>query len=54
MSNFYKVAELEKLGIITIYRMLLKNLKDYPSINRYNIMMAVQDEFRENVKVSSS
>ena len=46
--------ELEKLGIITIYRMLLKNLKDYPSINRYNIMMAVQDEFRENVKVSSS
>lgn len=53
MSQFFKVAELEKLGLITVYRMLLKNLKHYPSVNRYSIMVAVQDEFRENVNLTA-
>ena len=52
MSQFFKVAELEKLSMKTIYRMLLKNLKLYPSINRYSIMVAVQDEYRESLSAS--
>lgn len=43
MSKYYKVAELEKLSMTMIYRMLLKNLKQYPSVNRYGIMVSVQE-----------
>ena len=51
MSQFYKLAELEKLSMRTVYRMLLKNMKSYPSKNRFGILEAVQEEFRENRRV---
>lgn len=43
MSRFFKVGELEKLSTLGIYRMLLKNMKYYPSKNRYGILEAIQE-----------
>lgn len=53
MSQYFKVAELSKLSTLTIYRMLLKNLKLYPSTNRFEIMIALQDEFRNSRKITT-
>lgn len=48
MSQFFKVSELEKLSTLTIYRMLLKNMKHYPSKNRFGILNAIQEEFHDH------
>ncbi|KAL4461041.1 hypothetical protein ABPG74_016513 [Tetrahymena malaccensis] len=42
------LAEVANLTTKTMYRLLLKNMKYYPSKNRFQIMMAVREEFREN------
>lgn len=52
MSQYYKVAELSKISTLTMYRMLLKNLKLYPSTNRFDIMIAMQDEFHNSRKIT--
>ncbi|KAL4506966.1 hypothetical protein ABPG72_001387 [Tetrahymena utriculariae] len=42
------LADVANLTTKTMYRLLLKNMKYYPSKNRFQIMMAVREEFREN------
>jgi hypothetical protein len=52
MSKYFKIADLEKLSILSIYHQLLKNMKLYPSVNRHNILLAIQEEFHENKNVT--
>jgi hypothetical protein len=33
---------------LTLYRYLLKSMKLYPSRNKYQLILAMQDEFRTN------
>lgn len=40
--------EIFKLSTLTIYRMLIKNFKFYPSKNRFQIMLAMKEDFKEN------
>eukprot|EP01017_Pseudomicrothorax_dubius_P045627 TRINITY_DN7910_c0_g1_i4.p1 TRINITY_DN7910_c0_g1~~TRINITY_DN7910_c0_g1_i4.p1 ORF type:complete len:112 (-),score=22.24 TRINITY_DN7910_c0_g1_i4:151-486(-) len=40
--------ELFKLSVRSLYRLLLKNMKYYPSKNRHEILIAVKEEFHEN------
>lgn len=48
MSKYFKVSEMSALSILSIYRMLLKSMKHYPSSNRHDILLAVQEEFHQN------
>jgi len=43
---------LAKLSTLTLYRLLLKNVKHYPSKNRFGIMMAIKEEFRDKRNIS--
>ena len=40
--------EILKLSTLTIYRMLIKNFQFYPSKNRFQIMLAIKEDFKEN------
>lgn len=40
--DFTKVETFKKLSLIMIYRLLLKNMKNYPSKNRYDLLTAIQ------------
>ncbi|EAS01473.1 complex 1 protein, LYR family protein (macronuclear) [Tetrahymena thermophila SB210] len=46
------LADVANLTTKTIYRLLLKNMKYYPSKNRFQIMMAIREEFRENKQLT--
>ena len=39
----FSAEELAKLSTRTIYRLLLKNIKHYPSKNRFGIMLAIKE-----------
>ena len=41
--NYTNKEELAKLSLCTIYRMLVKNMKDYPSKNRFPILLAIKE-----------
>ena len=41
-------GDLTKLSTITLYRMLIKNMKYYPSKNRFNLLVATKEEFRDS------
>jgi len=44
----FSAEELAKLSTRTIYRLLLKNIKHYPSKNQFGIMLAIKEEFRDH------
>ena len=39
----FSAEELAKLSTKTIYRLLLKNIKHYPSKNQFGIMLAIKE-----------
>lgn len=39
----FSAEELAKLSTRTIYRLLLKNIKHYPSKNQFGIMLAIKE-----------
>jgi hypothetical protein len=43
MSLYKNQSELKKLSILTLYRLLVKNTKHYPSKNRFNIEMTIRE-----------
>ncbi len=43
-----KIDEIKKLSVLTLYRLIIKNCKYYPSKNRFQIMLAAKEDFREN------
>lgn len=45
-------AQYQALKPLMTYRRLLKGLRKYPSKNRYELLLAMQDEFRENQKLT--
>lgn len=46
--DFTKVETFKKLSLTTIYRLFLKNMKYYPSKNRFELLTTIQEEFHEN------
>ena len=42
-----KVEAFKKLSLLAIYRQFLKNMKHYPSKNRFELLTAIQEEFHE-------
>jgi hypothetical protein len=45
--DFTKVEAFKKLSLLMIYRHFLKNMKNYPSKNRFELLNAIQEEFHE-------
>lgn len=43
--DFTKLETFKKLSLLMIYRHFLKNMKNYPSKNRYELLTAIQEEF---------
>lgn len=43
--DFTKVETFKKLSLTTIYRLFLKNMKYYPSKNRFELLTTIQEEF---------
>lgn len=48
-----KNEEIVKLSVKSLYRILLKNFQYYPSKNKFNIYLAMKDEFRENKDITN-
>ena len=44
--DFTKLEGFKKLSTLMIYRLFLKNMKNYPSKNRFELLAAIQDEFQ--------
>lgn len=47
--NYTHKEVLSKLSTLTLYRLLVKNLRFYPSKNRFQVLLAVKEEFRDHV-----
>jgi hypothetical protein len=45
--DWTKVETFKKLSMLMIYRHFLKNMKAYPSKNRFELLTAIQEEFHE-------
>jgi hypothetical protein len=45
--DFRKVEDFKALSLLMIYRLLLKNMKFYPSKNRFDLLTTIQEEFHE-------
>lgn len=43
--DFTKVETFKKLSLTMIYRLFLKNMKYYPSKNRFELLTTIQEEF---------
>lgn len=43
--DFTKLETFKKLSLLMIYRHFLKNMKNYPSKNRFELLTAIQEEF---------
>jgi hypothetical protein len=50
--DFKKVDAFKKLSLPLIYRLFLKNMKLYPSKNRFELLTAIQEEFHTNLKLT--
>jgi hypothetical protein len=46
--DFRKVETFKALSLQLIYRLFLKNMKYYPSKNRFELLTTIQEEFHEN------
>ncbi|CAD8082650.1 unnamed protein product [Paramecium primaurelia] len=44
----HTIQEIQAMSILTLYRMLIKNVQYYPSKNRFKIMLAIKESFRDN------
>lgn len=40
------------MNILTMYRYLIKNMKFYPSVTRFNFLLAIKEEFREKMNLT--
>lgn len=47
----HALEEIEKMTARTLYRELFKNMKFYPSKNRFNILLALREEFRDHANL---
>ena len=45
--DWTKVEAFKKLSLLAIYRQFLKNMKHYPSKNRFELLTAIQEEFHD-------
>lgn len=45
--DWSKVETFKKLSLCMIYRHFLKNMRHYPSKNRFELLTAIQEEFHE-------
>lgn len=50
--DFKSTDAFRKLTLTTIYRLFLKNMKSYPSKNRFELLTSIQEEFHENKKLT--
>lgn len=53
MCLYKNPSELNKLSMLSLYRLLIKNIKYYPSKNRFNIEMAIREGiiiFKKNLE----
>jgi len=41
--DYTKIETFKKLSTITIYRLFLKNMKLYPSKNRFDLLSTIQE-----------
>ncbi|CAD8161800.1 unnamed protein product [Paramecium octaurelia] len=44
----HSIQEIQAMSLLTLYRMLIKNVQYYPSKNRFKIMLAIKESFRDN------
>ena len=49
-----RTEEIQKLGMKTVYRLMIKDFRFYPSKNKFQIMMAMKEEFRDNQKLTDA
>ena len=51
-NAIFKDPELiQRMSVLALYRTLLKNMKFYPSKNRFQILLATKEEFRDNLNL---
>ena len=53
MCLYKNPSELNKLSMLSLYRLLIKNIKYYPSKNRFNIELAIREGiiiFKKNLE----
>lgn len=48
MSSIYTPQVLSSLSTLTLYRLLIKNMKFYPSKKRFELLLSIREEFRTN------
>jgi len=39
------IKEVETMSVLTLYRLLIKNMQFYPSKNRFQLLIAVKEEY---------
>jgi len=54
MNQYVQIDNLKKISTLVIYRLILKNMKFYPSKNRLEILDAVIEEFRDNKNIKGA
>ncbi len=50
--DFKSTEAFKKLALTAIYRLFLKNMKYYPSKNRFELLTSIQEEFHDNKKMT--
>lgn len=48
MSLRYSSEYLNKQSVLTLYRLLMKNMRFYPSKKRFELILSIKEEFRQN------
>ena len=48
---FKTTKAIKEMNPTTLYRMLMKNIKYYPSKNRFEIMLEIKHEFRRHISL---
>ncbi|CAK78492.1 unnamed protein product (macronuclear) [Paramecium tetraurelia] len=44
----HSIQEIQAMSLLTLYRMLIKNVQYYPSKNRFKIMLAIKESYSIN------
>ena len=52
--DYKKIETFQKLSLQMIYRLFLKNMKLYPSRNRFELLTTIQEEFHEHKLLKDS
>ncbi|CAD8094944.1 unnamed protein product [Paramecium sonneborni] len=50
----HSIQEIQAMSKLTLYRMLIKNVQYYPSKNKFKIMLAIKESFREHRSLNDS